>query len=211
MIRVGRVAAFVAFAVLAAACAAQAPGASASAPAPGASAQLPLGRPLVGTVPVGGIVLRNPGFELPFPAGGRCPPGWGCSAHAGPDTFRFFYDESHPAQGRASGCIEPVAHEPWAKLVQGHGSIQALRGKRIRLSALVRLQDVAGGAGLVAIAQGGSGNNVASRKALQKGTTDWRPMQVELEVPPSAFVLELGLVLEGTGRACMDEVRLEVL
>ena len=164
------------------------------------------------SVPAGGLVLRNPGFEAPYPAGGRCPPGWDCSAHSGALSFRFFSDEAHPASGRASGCIEPVTHEPWGKIVQGHAHVDALRGKRVRLSALVRLENVAGkGAGLMALAQGGSGNVLASRRELQAGTSDWHPVQVEMEVPRLASVLELGLVMEGTGRACMDEVRFEVL
>lgn len=187
-------------------------GPKAAAPVAAAPGQLPLGRPLPGQGSSGGVVLRNPGFEVPFPAGGRCPPGWDCAAHSGAQSFRFFYDESHPAKGRASACIEPVTREPWAKLVQAHGHIESLRGKRVRLSALVRLENVAGaGAGPILIAQGGSGNEVASRVELKPGNGDWHPVQVELEVPQSAFLLELGLVLEGTGRACVDEVRLEVL
>jgi len=192
-----RLPALAAAALAAAACAAP-PGAEAPRPAvPAATAAL---------------VLRNPGFEEPARPGRACPTGWDCVMHSASDSFRFFYDESHPAQGLRSGCFESVGKEPWGKLVQGHAHVEALRGKRVRLSALVRLENVTGrGAGPVIIAQGGSGYEVASRLELATGSGGWEPMSAELDVPQSTFLVEVGFALQGHGRVCADQVRFEVL
>ena len=42
-------------------------------------------------------------------------------------------------------------------------------------------------------------------------TDGWQRVAVEFTVVPAATLLEVGAVLEGGGRACIDEARLEVL
>jgi len=182
--------------------------------AAGVAAQsLPLGKPLPGMVrTVPDVAVRNPGFETGPLAGRACPTGWDCIMHAASDSFRFFYDDAHPAAGAHSGCFESVGHEPWGKMVQGHPVGDALRGKRVRLSAVVRLENVTGeGAGPILLAQGGSGNEVAYRFEPRAGSEGWHAVSAELDVPQSTYLLELGFALRGKGRLCVDEVRFEVL
>jgi hypothetical protein len=200
-----RILVIVAFAL--GACAAPpAPVAPREARAPAAPAQLPTGQA------ASSLALRNPGFEEPPTPGRACPTGWDCLMHVSSDSFRFSYDEAHPAQGARSACFESVGKEPWGKLVQGQQHMEALRGHRVRLSALVRLENVAGrGAGPLLIAQGGSGAEVASRAELKAGSAGWHAVSAELEIPRSTFLLEVGFVLYGHGRICADQVRLEVL
>ena len=158
------------------------------------------------------LAVANPGFEEAPAPDAHCAPRWDCTMHANPHAFRFFTDRAHPAAGAASFCLEPASKEPWGMVSQGRFDMEGLRGARIRYSAQVRLDAVEGhGAGLFLIAQGGSGNVVGSEERMETGSHGWARSSLELDVPANAFVLEFGLALTGTGRACIDEVRLEVL
>jgi hypothetical protein len=157
-----------------------------------------------------GWPLANPGFEEGS-AQPPCPAGWSCGMHADPTSFRFLLDESRPAQGRRSLCIEPVRHEPWAKASQWVLDPR-VRGKRVRLSLAVRTERVAGdGAGALIVAHGDTGQILGTERQLVSGDNDWRRVATELVVPPTMHDIELSAVLEGSGRACFDDVRLEVM
>lgn len=179
-----------------------------------AAQALPLGKPLPGMTRADppAVALLNPGFEAPARPGAACPAGWECVMHAASDSFRFFDDAEHPGSGAHSGCFESVGREPWGKMVQGHPVGAPLRGRRVRLSALLRLDKVTGdGAGPLLRAQGGSGNEVANRFEPAAGTSGWHRVSAELDVPQDTYLLELGFALRGKGRVCVDEVRFEVL
>ncbi len=156
------------------------------------------------------VPLRNPGYEDAPRAGERCAPHWNCSMHADPDAFRFALESTAPAAGQRSLCIERVKPEPWGLATQAV-DIAALRGKRLRFSLAVRAEKLDGrGAGPwiqmhgVPAAQGHVERLVAS-------TDGWQRLAVEFTVVPAATLVEVGAVLEGGGRACVDEARLEVL
>ena len=154
------------------------------------------------------IALKNPGFEEPA-AARPCPVGWDCTMHNDPKSFRFFHDEAAPASGKASLCIEPAGKEPWGMASQGVFDIVPLRGARVRFSAAVRVDAVTGdGAGPFVTARGAT---VAYDKRLASGTRGWQRMAVEIEGPAGAPFIELGVVLEGRGRVCLDDVLLEVI
>jgi hypothetical protein len=188
-------------AVLAASCASQTPAPVAVTPAK------PV-RAVTGTV-----ALQNPGFEEKPSAGANCAPRWGCSMHADPTSFRFTPLEVGPASGTRSYCVEAVGKEPWAKLSQAVlRDVGAVRGRRVRFSALVKLESVTGeGAGPSTIAQGAAGQTIAHAEVLAKGDRAWQRVEVEMDVPEGTSLLEVGLTFIGRGRACMDDARLEVL
>jgi hypothetical protein len=154
------------------------------------------------------IALKNPGFEDPA-AARPCPVGWDCTMHADPKSFRFFHDESAPAAGRASLCIEPAGKEPWGIASQGVFDIAALRGARVRFSAAIRLEGVTGaGAGPYITAHGATH---AEDKRLATGTHGWQRVAVEIDVPAGAPFIEVGVSLEGRGRVCVDDASMEVV
>ncbi len=187
---------FVSAAVLAASCASPPPEV-AKAPAPGA---------------VKIIALQNPGFEDKPAPGDNCPAGWGCTTHADPTSFRFTPLEVAPASGARSYCVESVGKEPWANLTQGLRDVAALRGTRVRLSLAVKLEGVAGqGVGPMIIAQGRSGETIATAQTLGKGEKAWQRIEVEMDVPQATTLLEVGMTFIGRGKACIDDARLEVL
>ena len=156
------------------------------------------------------IALANPGFE-DGPSQPACAPGWFCLMHADPDSFRFTLDESGGATGKRSLCIEPVKREPWGMATQALLD-PALRGKRIRFSLAVRTEGVTGrGAGPIVMVHGGSGQLLAHGDRMVGGTQGWQRLSVEIDVPGDAHDVELGGELDGRGRACIDDARLEVL
>lgn len=159
----------------------------------------------------GPVALRNADLAADMPEDARCAPGWSCTMHANPDSFRFFVERSG---GKAGLCVEPSKKEPWAIVAQGVKD-PALRGTRLRFSIAMRLVDVAGrngGAGPWAQVQ--VPRSQAPKLTAQKlagGTADWTTQSVELDVPADAITVEVGMMFRGTGKACFGEARLEVL
>jgi hypothetical protein len=186
-----------------------------SAATKGASPPRTASQPLAATEPAARewapVALANPGFEDESDAGRSCPVGWDCTMHAGGDSFRFFLDEAAPAQDKRSLCIEPIKQEPWAVASQAQFDMAQMRGVRVRFSAAVRLEAVTGnGAGPFVSAQGASGAVASRANRLLQGTQRWQRVEVEMDVPPGATLIEFGVSLEGRGRVCFDDARLEI-
>jgi hypothetical protein len=157
------------------------------------------------------VPLPNADFEMPIPAGDRCAPGWGCTMHSNPDSFRFYLDEKAPAQGKRSLCIERVLDEPWA--LATHGTFDAkLHGKRLRLTLWLRTEGVTGqGAGPWMMVHGPSGERISHDEKLVQGTRAWERVTLELDVSPKAAAVEVGATLHGPGKACIDDAVLEIV
>jgi hypothetical protein len=156
------------------------------------------------------VALRNPGFESAPRVGERCAEHWSCTMHADPSSFRFVLEGAGAGAGQRSLCIERVTKEPWALLTQGIDH-EPLRGRRLRLSMAVRAEGIDGrGAGPWVLVQGvpvaqGHFERLAAR------TDGWQRLSVDFVVEPAATLVEVGAVLEGGGRACFDDARLELL
>lgn len=155
------------------------------------------------------VALPNGDLEADWAAGGRCAPRWGCKSHADPGSHRFFLDEVAPAAGKRSLCIERVTREPWA-LATLATSDPALRGARVRFSLDVRVDGVEGGGGAWVLVHGPSGN-LHHDQRLVTGKRGWERLAIEFTVPASAQIVEVGATLEGPGRVCIDDARLEIL
>jgi hypothetical protein len=155
------------------------------------------------------LQLANAGFESGMKPEGRCAIGWDCTMHLNPDSFRFSLLESGAAAERRALCVERVFDEPWALVTQAFQNPAPLRGKRLRLSMAVRVEGASGaGAGPWILSQS---RPVANASRLANGTSGWQRLSVEITVPKDAGVVEVGATLEGPGKACFDDVRVEVL
>lgn len=156
------------------------------------------------------LALRNPGFELDPAEGGQVP-GWGCTAHSDPDSFRCVVDSTVAAEGQRSLRIERLRSEPWGLSTQTLPA-RALAGQRVRYSLSVRTQDAVGaGAGAYLLFQGGAGVTLVHQQKLERGTTGWTRQVIELEVPPGTEAVVAGAILEGSGKVWIDAARLEVV
>ena len=161
--------------------------------------------------PEGPVALRNPSFEIEAGVGANCAASWHCTMHADPKSFRFFADASQAPDGKRSFCVEPVTREPWALVTQGILD-KSLNGARVRFTLAVRLENVAGqGAGPWAQVQRAGGAAKPTFQKLDKDTHGWEDQSVEFDVPADATSVEVGATLRGSGRACFDNARLEVL
>jgi hypothetical protein len=49
------------------------------------------------------------------------------------------------------------------------------------------------------------------REEWTAGTRTWQRLALEIDVPDATHDLEVGVALEGTGRACLDDALLEIM
>lgn len=86
-------------------------------------------------------------------------------------------------------------------------------GKRVRLSGLVKSQNVTEWAGLWVRVDSGRGvvafDNMQNRPI--KGTTEWRYYEVVLDVPKDATGIALGILLTGPGEVWLNGANFNVV
>jgi len=126
-----------------------------------------------------------------------------------------------PKGGRAGGPAGFIAGAADAK---GFGTLMQMfdageyRGKRIRFSASVKSADIEKWAGLWMRIDGppSAGSRTPPMLGFDnmqgrpiKGTSDWKPYQIVLDVPDEAQAIAFGILLEGAGHAWMDDLKLE--
>lgn len=187
-------------ALVLAGCAASAPPSTSTAPQPAVRATPSAPAP---------IALRNAGFEEPPRVGERCAPGWSCTAHAHPEAFRFDLG-SDAAEGARALCVERVHPEPWAIVSQNLDALPAWHGRTLRFSVSVRSAGVDGpGAGPWALVHGVHGQLLKHEQKLVARTAGWERHAIEVPVAAGAARLEVGVVIEGGGRVCLDGAHLE--
>jgi hypothetical protein len=157
------------------------------------------------------LAIRNAGFEAPPRSPNYCADRWDCSVHADPNSFMFTVDGRQAPEGSQVLCVERSGKEPWATVTQGvHDA--ALAGAQLRLTMMMRLEGVDGeGAGPWMVLHGPSGRMLKHDQKLRKSTQGWERVSMDIEVLPGTEVVEVGATLEGPGRACIDDVRLEVV
>ena len=155
------------------------------------------------------VALKNAGFENPPRPLDRCPEGWHCTMHSDPDSFVFRIESPEGAAGKQALCVERVTREPWALVTQALPAA-ALKGEKLRFSIALRVDRAEGdGAGAWAVVHGPTGN-LAHEERLLKATRGWERVTVEFPVAAAAQMVEVGATLQGGGRICLDDARLEV-
>ena len=154
------------------------------------------------------VKLRNGDFEEPARPDNRCAYGWTCAAHAGP-AYRFTIEPESPGPGRQALCIQRISPEPWALASQAlHDT--SLSGAAMRLSLRLKADHLEGeGAGPWALVYNANGTRLLNASRLVKSTRDWETVTLDFVVPAGAAIVEVGATIEGGGRACVDDVRLD--
>jgi hypothetical protein len=144
------------------------------------------------------------------------PDGW-IRAGKAPSDFEMGLDTSVRHTGRASAFIEAKGKEP-----SGFGTLMQmadpgnLKGKRVRLSAYVKSERVEDWAGLWFRVDGDARSNAfLAFDNMQdrpiKGTGDWTRVFIVLDVSQEAKALAFGILLNGTGRVWIDDLKFEVV
>ncbi len=141
------------------------------------------------------------------------PRGW-ILAGSKPAEFEVGVDASQTYQGHASAYLKSKETK-----VDGFGTLMQsivadkYKGKRVRLSGLVKSEEILGWAGLwMRVDQGTSPlafDNMEDRAV--KGTTSWQRYDVVLDVPKEATGISFGILLAGTGAVWLSGTRFDVV
>ena len=143
------------------------------------------------------------------------PPGWVKRSSAAAADYSAGIDSVIAHGGARSAYIQFQGVEPqgWATIMQTFRA-DAYRGKRVRLSAFVRTEDVEAGA-LLWMRVEGPGDSVLAFDNMGdrpiRSAPDWRLHDVVLEVPTRASAVAIGLLLEGGGRVWIDDVTMSAV
>jgi hypothetical protein len=146
------------------------------------------------------------------------PNGW-IKAGSNPGEYEVGIDSSTHHGGRASGYLKAITKDlhGFGTLMQMAGPGQYL-GKRVRLSAFVKADMVTDWAGLWFRVDGPVEGNQPKMLAFDnmqgrpiKGTMDWTPVEIVLDVPSEATAIAFGVLLSRDGEVWLDDVKFEVV
>jgi hypothetical protein len=141
------------------------------------------------------------------------PRGWHLVG-SNPTEFEAGVDAGQTYQSRASAFLKSKQSS-----VEGFGTLmqtiqaEQYKGKKVRLSGLVKSQDVAEWAGLwMRVDQG---KDVVAMDNMQdraiKGTSGWQRYDVVLEVPKDATGISFGILLAGGGEVWLNSTKFDVV
>lgn len=150
-------------------------------------------------------------------AAAATPEGW-YLAGSKPKSYEANVDPSASYGGQKSVAYKAIAPVPegFGTLMQ-HFAADNYVGKRVRLSAFVKTQNVERWAGLWMRVDGFVGGQ---RRTLSfdnmepralKGTLQWAQYEVVLDVPQGAAEIYFGILVEGPGTVWMNSVKIEVV
>jgi hypothetical protein len=146
---------------------------------------------------------------------GELPDGW-IRAGSAPADYDMGVDTVVRHTGRASAYIEAKGKDS-----KGFGTLMQMaapgsfRQKRVRLTAFVKSEKIENWAGLWLRVDGEARTSFLAFDNMQdrpiKGTNDWTRVAIVLDVPQEAKALAFGLLLNGSGRVWMDDLKFEVV
>jgi hypothetical protein len=161
------------------------------------------------------VVMEVVSTDVPLTGTSHPPPShWGPSGDD-VDAYTIALDPNVKRGGHASGTVRAIEPHPrgFASISQWFSGMYL--GKRLRFSAYVKAEGVAGWAGLwmrvdrQGIQRPSAFDNMQDRPI--KGTGDWTRYEVVLDVAPDAADVAFGLLLNGPGQVWMDDAAFEVV
>jgi hypothetical protein len=141
------------------------------------------------------------------------PRGWNL-AGSKPAEYEAGLDKDQAYQGHASAFLK--SRKP---AVDGFGTLMQTisadeyRGARVRLSGLVKSEEVADWAGLwmrVDKEKEVLAFDNMEKRAI-KGNTGWKRYEIVLEVPKDATRVAFGILLDGAGQVWLNSTKLEMV
>jgi hypothetical protein len=148
-------------------------------------------------------------------AGGAAPDGW-FLAGSKPANYETGVDSAAAYNNMPSAFLKAKADQDgFGTLMQNFTAANYL-GKRVRLSAFVKSENLTRWAGLWARVDGpGSPPKALAFDNMQgrpiKGTSAWQRYEVVLDVPDSAKGIAIGILLEGSGAVWINGASFEVV
>lgn len=150
---------------------------------------------------------------VPTLAQAAVPEGWYLAGND-PKSYEAVSDAMVIHGGRKSARLACISESKgFGTLMQDFEAANYL-GKRIRLSAWLKVSDVKDWAGLWMRVDGASQktltfDNMQNRPL--KGTKDWARYEVVLDVPDESVGIYLGVLVHGAGKLWLDDVQLEAV
>jgi erythromycin esterase-like protein len=133
----------------------------------------------------------------------------------GPEQADYWFGLDHTLShgGKRSAFLANKLPQPidMATAVQ-RVSVQAFRGRRVRISGYIRTNQVGSGAGLVAYVPQATSDYMQGRAI--RGTTGWTRYEIVIDVNGSGNrdeYVAFGLWLQGKGRVWLDDLQLDVI
>jgi hypothetical protein len=167
---------------------------------------------LASCVMAAGLVLSPARAQTPNQTD-RAPSGW-FLAGSKPASYRTGVDKAAIHDGLPSAYLQSAVPETggFGTLMQSINAAE-FAGKRVRLRAWVKSQDVSEWAGLWMRVD--KGQTMAAFDNMQgrpiKATQGWQTYDVVLDVPEDATGISLGVLLSGAGEVWMNHVAFEAV
>lgn len=141
------------------------------------------------------------------------PQGWHLAGNR-PQSYIASADQNKPRSGVSSALLQSrpgPSPNGFGTLMQTM-EVGSYAGKRLRLKADVRTESVIRWAGLWMRVDAENYrtltfDNMGNRPIV--GTRDWRTYEVVLDVPPESVSISFGVLLAGSGKVWLDNVRFE--
>lgn len=158
------------------------------------------------------IALKNASFDAD--AQGRLTD-WVAVEHAGGNSYTFVADTQQPHSAPSSARIRRHGPEIFGILEQQVRVQPQWIGKTVRLSGYLKTAGANGvGAAIVLQARTSSGDalvfdHMDGRKV--RGDQGWTRYSAQLKIPPNAWFLQVGVMLEEDGTLWADDLVLELM
>lgn len=143
------------------------------------------------------------------------PNGW-FRAGSKPKSYEMGIAKGAGEDGKNCATIKSIEKE-----IVGFGTLMQeclpgeYLGKRVRMTGLVKSENVASWAGLwFRVDQAGSKQSLSFDNMYDrpiKGTTNWTRCEIVLDVPSNASLLAYGALLNGTGQIWFDAIKFEIV
>jgi len=150
------------------------------------------------------------------------PSHWFISSQNPGEGARYYVgrvDHATVYSGLASGVLASTTSEANVSgTLMQQARASAYSGRTIVFSAYLKTRDVSRGTGLWLRADAANGLVVAFKNAwsrsqvgqILRGSTEWRKVELVIDVPSSAVALAYGVQMSGPGTVWIDHVRFEV-
>jgi erythromycin esterase len=144
----------------------------------------------------------------------RVPVGW-ISPALGPASYESGLDSDTKHGGNSSAYLKSKTDEPIAfgNLMQVFAA-DNFRGKRVRMSAVVKAENVERSAGLWMRVDGQEFGTIAFDNMMARpitGTSDWKQYEVVLDLPEESADISFGVLLSGKGKVWVDDFKFDVV
>ena len=149
----------------------------------------------------------------PAPPSAALPDGW-FKTGGDPASYEAALDPEAMREGHATLRLKAIGTPRKFATVMKKIEAESYRGKKLRLSALVKMDQVEEGAGLWMRIDGTERRALAFDNMMDrplKGSSDWARHEVVLPVDASAEWVAYGLLQRGPGTTWIDDVRLDIV